>query len=372
MKRLLLLSLLLALATGGVRAQDDDSGEAAPRAVARKYALLGACNLTLTTRTNKTYYYYTGSDQKALLCRPAEGTIVLCGDTFAVADVKSMKLCSMPRFILNEDSTYYYRNNELDHGLVALRRSLTVGQWNDICLPFALSGRQVTQAFGDDARLASVRGLDDGATLSVVMEEMDLATDSVVLKSGYHYLLLPTLEPDVSASQRLTFGERPYGPIWLLPSVSIAKRASARTSHYYNADSTAHVSVRGTLYRLDNSNRIGTLVRNKKADPGAYYLNDSTASLEQSADSLTLGGLRFWIKDLSEGAADRQLHLVLHQLDGTDVDLTGSGLTAIQGLTRDPRRATSGAAVYDLSGRRVTRISSPGFYLIDGKKVYVK
>lgn len=372
MKKLLILSSLLALWAGGAAHAQDESAERAPRAVERRFSLLGACNLTLTTRTGKTYYYYAGSDQKALLQRPADGTIVLCGDTFSVADVKTLALHTMPRLLLNEDSTSYNRATVLDHGLVALRRSLNVGQWNDICLPFDLSGVQLTQAFGEGTRLASVRGLDNGVSLNVVMDEIDLATSDVVLKTGYHYLLLPTLNPDVSATQRLNFTERPYGPIWLLPSINIEKQARGRTIHYYSADSLAHISLRGTLYRLDNTDRIGSVVRNKKADPGAYYMADSTGLLEQSADSLTLGGMRFWIKNVSE-LSDRPLHLVLHQLDGTDIDLTGSGLTAIQGLATDPRPAASAASViYDLSGRRIERISAPGIYLIDGKKTYVK
>lgn len=369
MKRLLLLSSLLALWAGGLTHAQDESSESAPRAIDRRFSMLSACNLTLTTRVGKTYYYYAGNDQKAMLRRPSSSTIVLCGDTFSVADVKTLSLHTMPRLILNEDSTSYNRATVLDHGLVALRRNLNVGQWNDICLPFNLSGSQLTQAFGSDARLASVRGLDNGVTLNVVMNEIDLNTDEVVLKSGYHYLLLPTLEPDVSATQRLNFTERPYGPIWLLPSINIEKQARGRTLHYYSADSVAHISLRGTLYRLDNTDRIGSIVRNKKADPGAYYVADSTGMLEQSADSLTLGGMRFWIKDMS-AQSERPLHLVLHQLDGTDIDLTASGLTAIQSLTTGTNRRAS--AIYDLSGRRIQRISAPGIYLIDGKKTYVK
>lgn len=366
MKKLLLFAFLL---TTGISAHADGDPKGGAHSVARKYTILGACNLTLTTTAGTTYYYYVSTDHEALL-QLRDSCVVLNGDTYRVDEVKSMTLRSMPRYVVNEDSTFYNTTTELNHGLVALRRSLVLNQWNDICLPFNLTGQEVTTVFGDSARLAGVRGVSDEEAATVELEELQLATSEVVLKKGYHYLLLPTQEPDVAATSRLSFGDRPYGPIWLVPNVSIAKSTRALTSKYYNADSTTIVSVHGTFNRLDNTYKIGSVVRNKKVKPEGYYFDDETATVKQTADSLTLGGLRVWMEDLS--AEKVPLHVVLTHLDGTREELTGTAADAI-GLIREEgsRTVTDSSAIYDLTGRRVKRVSTPGIYIIDGKKVYV-
>jgi len=64
---------------------------------------------------------------------------------------------------------------------------------------------------------------------------------------------------------------------------------------------------------------------------------------------------------------------VLTQLDGTREELTGSAADAIGMIRADgSRTAPRPAAIYDLMGRRVERVTSAGIYIIDGKKVYVK
>lgn len=367
MKKLLLFALLT-VAVISVRADGDPDG--GTHRVARKYAILAACNLTLTTTAGTTYYYYASTDHEVLM-QLQDSMVVLNGDTYRVDKIKHMTLRSMPRYILNEDSTSYDTSTELDHGLIALRRSLVCDQWNDVCFPFNLTGQDITTVFGDSARLASVRGVSNEEDATVELEELPLATTDVVLKKGYHYLLLPTQEPDVSASSRLSFGGKPYGPIWLVPNVSIAKSTRALTSKYYNADSTTIVSLHGTFNRLDNTYKIGSVIRNKKVKPDGYYFDDETATVRQTADSLTLGGLRVWMEDIS--AEKKPLHVVLTLLDGTREDLTGTAADAI-GLIRGDATRTSAtpAAIYDLTGRRVARVTTPGIYIIDGKKVYVK
>lgn len=370
MRKLLLLTALLALGVSGNMQAEDDPIGGNPQRVARRIAILNACNLVLTTTSNKTYYYYVSSDQKALM-ELQDSCIILNGDTYPVASIQSMKLCTMPRIILDEDSTYYNYKNELDHGLVALRRSLVLNQWNDLCLPFSMTGTEVTNTFGAGAQLARMRGMSDEEQATVELEEVDLATDEQVLQRGYHYLLKPTLSPDVAATSKLGFtelpsSERPYGPIWLIPSVTFARSARGVNKTYYNSDSTSCVKLHGTLYRLDNTYTIGTYVRNPKATPCAYYL-DENGQVQQSEDSLTLGGMRVWMENLSKDTS-LPLRVVLTELDGTRYPV------AIQSITRPSSTVvnTHSNAIYDLSGRHLQRISKAGIYIIDGKKVYVK
>ena len=43
--------------------------------------------------------------------------------------------------------------------------------------------------------------------------------------------------------------------------------------------------------------------------------------------------------------------------------------TSVKGIGTD---ASQSSGIYDLSGRKIEKVVSPGLYIIDGRKVYVK
>ena len=341
----------------------------------RYQTLLNAKHLTLTTRQGDTYYYIISTEATPML-RLGGDRVVVERDTFQVSDIKWMRLRTIPRFVLDEDSLTFGRDYAVDHGLLALRRSLVVNQWNSLVLPVELTGAQVRQVFGDDAQVAQVRGFHEGSNTQVDYELIDLNTRSAAMLANCHYIVRPTREPDVAASARMYsfLDERPYGPIYFIPNVTKSANQTARLQTVQNSDASRKVRFHGTFLRLDGTDRSGTVVRNKKVAPGMYYLN-AEGRMAFSDDSLTVQAFRSWIQDVSSDPVPLRFYI-----DGIGEDIT-AGADAVHsipealGLTSDD----SASGIYTLSGQRLgdatrsRRASLPkGIYIINGQKVAIK
>ena len=165
-------------------------------------SLIYARYLTIATGNGATYYYLAGSSEAATM-QLKDGQVVVRRDTFDIADIKSMRIKDIDKFILDEDSTKF-GSYSVSHGMLALRRTLSQHQWNSLVLPVSLTGTQVRDAFGQDAMLATVRGFRDGETAIVDYETIDLNTDEVVMQANQHYIIWPTREPDLAADKKAT------------------------------------------------------------------------------------------------------------------------------------------------------------------------
>lgn len=81
------------------------------------------------------------------------------------------------------------------------------------------------------------------------------------------------------------------------------------------------------------------------------------------------GSTSTYVQTLADGTADWTSCTVLSAFPYEFIP--ASQITAISGLNAEPApRAASG--IYDLSGRRQDRISAPGLYIVDGKKVLIR
>lgn len=72
---------------------------------------------------------------------------------------------------------------------IKVLRTIKTNEWNTICLPFAMTGAQVTTAFGSDVQLADFIDYDvnDDATLLTVNFDMINPTDG--MEANYPYLI---------------------------------------------------------------------------------------------------------------------------------------------------------------------------------------
>ena len=324
----------------------------------RSSALTGAKNLMLTTTTGKTFYYLVSSNDTQMMYLTTD-SIRIGNDTFPKRQVKSMRFHALPRLLMDEDSITFYRYQTLDYGLVALRRTMQTGQWNSLVLPFDLTGRQVREAFGDDAQLATVKGINEEYQTAVEFETIDLHTDDRALRANYHYLIRPTKEPDVAATSSLSgfANSRVKGPIYLFPNVNMKSNQSARYQTLTSEDETTQVRFRGTYLRLD-----GSTTANKKLAPSIYTFDEEEQhTFVQHEDSVALGAFRSWIQDLS--AEPRPLKFYVDGVDMTD------GIGEVQSKQAN---AQGGNAVYDLSGRSMAAPMRKGLYIINGRKVAIK
>ncbi|MBR1932405.1 MAG: hypothetical protein IJ841_01805 [Prevotella sp.] len=353
MKKTLLLSLLLM------------AGALGAQTIERPEALMQGKQLVVTTTGGQTYHYVVSQLDSPMLHRLGE-QIAVQGDTFLISEVKSLRFRPMRHFVLNEDSTSFGANYAVDHGLLAFRRTLNLGAWNSVTVPFNLTGEQVRQAFGQDARLAQASKMREGGEDAFEFATVDLHTPAVALKAGSHYLLWPTRQPDVPAGEQLSSSwsaDRVEGPVYLLPTVSLkVNQAKPSPQNLYGAGSQ-HVYINGTYYRLDGTYKVGVLTKNRKVSPGAYTFNDDGLAV-QHADSTILPAFRSWFQNLSTPAGS--LHFYV---DGISDDLLATGIEPVIA-----QRQAASAAVYDLQGRRLPREATlrKGIYIVGGKKQIVK
>lgn len=319
--------------------------------------LLNAKQLTLTTKKG-TVYYYVVSDGPTTMLHLLGDRVALGRDTFAVADVKAMRLSNLDKLLLDEDATVYDKMMAYDFATMVFKRTLRIGQWNSVVLPVALTGRQVRDVFGEEARLAQVRGFREGDNAAFDLETIAFADDETVISPGLHYLLWPTAQPQVDNATAITVnGQRVIGPAYLLPGVSLRANQAARTKTYSTADASVRFSHQGSFVARDGSSKT-----NRKVAPGSYILDDD-GLFSLHNDSTVAKAFSSWFFSLTD-----QPQQVTFYLDGVSVSTT-----RIAGLTADQAIGRSDDAVYDLRGRRVAvraQLGSlpRGIYVMNGRK----
>lgn len=368
MNRRRLLHVLLPVMLFAMTATAQD---AAPQRATRQSTLLNAKNMVVTTTRGTTYYYFiTGEASPVMHLSP--DSLRIGSDEFRRLDIKTIRFRSLARVVMDEDSTTYDKTRTLDHSLLALRRTLNVGQWHSLVLPFDLTGHQLLDAFGDGTEVAQPRGMaEDGQAAVLEFNTLDLHTDEVVTRANYHYLVRPTREPDVEADRRLyNFGSgQLYGPIYLIPNVSMKANQSPRVQTLQNEDGTRKVRVRGTYLKLDDSQIQGRIIRNKRVAPGTYLMNDE-GLMEQTQDSAVVAAFRSWMEDLSTDGQSLRFYV-----DGVCEDIT-SDIEEMRNEKLTMRNEDD--VVYDLSGRQIVNHKLPsgklpnGLYIVNGRKVVIK
>jgi hypothetical protein len=351
MKKRLLVCLLLATSCAMLSAAD------------RYRTLLNAKHLTLTTQQGNTYYYIISADEMPMM-RLGGDRVVVERDTFAVSDIRGMRLRTIPRFVLDEDSLTFGRDYAVDHGLLALRRTLLLNRWNAIVLPVELTGKQVREAFGDDAQVAQVRGFREGSNTTVDYELLSLDTREPVMLANCHYIIRPTREPDLEAGKTAPlFGSvRPEGPLYLIADATLETKQAPTIQTLRSDDRSAKLAVQGTYVV-----RGGQSSTNLKLPPGVYSFGDD-GTISQSTDSVAAKAFSSWFVDTSD-----EPHAYSFYIDGIN-----ENLSTIEGIHNSQFRIqNSEFTIYDLNGRKVSgRLPNgqlkKGIYIINGKKVIVR
>lgn len=350
-KKTLLLTLGLCAASIMAEAQTD-----------RVTLLQNARNLVVRTTDNRSYYYLITSEQSRKMFR-GDGELVVGKDKFSVSDISTIRLRALPRFSLNEDSTDISDAYAVDHGLLAFRRSFHLGQWNSLVVPFSLTGQQVREAFGDDARLAYAKAVSEGTWAALEFETIPLDTDDTVVEAGSYYLLWPTREPDIAEGEQtsVVYGSsRMPGPLYVIPNVSMASGQSAPANKLLrSADDQLRLRLRGTYTYLTGRYKVFSANRRQ-------FALDERGKFSEVVDSLPMKAFRSWVEETrNENQKD-----VAFYVDGISDDLTPTGIFAplVNGIGQQPADE-----VYTLQGHKVDRsMLKPGIYVINRKKIVVK
>ena len=338
-----------------------------------------ATQSAVVKKNNKNYYYDT--------------------DWVCVDDFRMSYLGLRPAFFYeDEESLDYLKPSENKQylgasptgqygGAICIERSLKTDQWNSFSFPMPLTGEQIRNAFGEDAKLAKIHSVGKMSQNPDVLDFqlVSLRTTDDVVKPGNFYLLKPTKSPAFGVDPKGNEKEyyelgRKFFSINDEPDTYTHDRLAIDTKMMNTQEITSldgnHNGTAGVNYvqtpgyaNFRVSDGICTnpeMAEGIYAPKGSYVVSKNTI-VHLNKDT-PLKGFRGWI-NLSEAVdSDSKEYNVFGMFE----EEPGSGSTT--GL---PRIVLFGEdeAVYDISGRKVGTLGDQlkkGLYIVKGKKYLVK
>lgn len=248
-----------------------------------------------------------------------------------------------------------------------LSRKFVLNAWNAITLPCDVTGSQIRETFGDDAKLCKLEGVNPQNKDQILFSTVDLFEnyDTPAIVHGECYLIWVTKGPVVAEntphtftvkkendpdvpSQEVTF---PYGNIYTINGVSCPEGMVTPDNHT--------VEVGGKLsytyfYHRPNNAPKGSYVM---SGGNMYHIpNDWTGLL----------GTCWYITDLSQDG--KTLQLMVNGEGGT---------TDINGIVTELPGDNAHEGVYNINGQKVADGTSlknlpKGIYIMNGKKYVIK
>lgn len=287
-------------------------------------------------------------------------------------------------------------------GATYLKRKFTTGQWNTFSFPVPLTGEQVRNAFGQDAKLLklhSIGGLSNSENV-IDFQSVNLLTIETVITPGTFYLLKPTQEPSpiegpggekISCYSlgKLLFstnaqdeGNPDYNhPVMKLGVANGSEEVSSLNGtndgrayvNYVQTPGFASFKVKGGIYKG------GPAGEGSYATKGSYAM--SGGKMYELSKDTPIKGFRGWLTlshSIFDDSGDGTAAPAKVSVDGV-TDLDGESLSgvvsAIEGVQTANRDVANGNVVYDLAGRRVGTVGMAlpkGMYIVGGKKLLVK
>lgn len=110
---------------------------------------------------------------------------------------------------------------------VYYQRTFTKDAWNSICLPMELTGRQVRQAFGADAKVCAFKGQDPNRPSLIYFErplDLDQAEnmDEIVIEAGKPYIIYVSNSPQYPTGIRAEVGNGSQNHIMTITDATYA------------------------------------------------------------------------------------------------------------------------------------------------------
>ena len=313
-------------------------------------------------------------------------------------------------------------------GALCLERTMQKNEWNSFSFPIPLTGEQIRMAFGNDAELLvldSIYNNEVGLPYIINFKTVDLkqpVTDvnniPVVVDPGKFYLLKPTLDPVTgddpkgrvtqfyelgrnffAANSAQTPAQLPQDYSHTVIDVDHPYAKNLLFSKDGNNDGFSYVSYVRTrgMYNPDGTRKnprdfldSDGVYNGADIDPqneflfvpkGGYAIankNGEKVFMEVNKDT-PIKGFRAWLtlaqslftRDDAGSVKPNEISVTINKsLDDDEV------ITSIDGFELKPQTIMEGSAVYDLSGRKVGEFGDTslpkGFYIVAGKKIFVK
>lgn len=259
-----------------------------------------------------------------------------------------------------------------------LSRKFVLDAWNAITLPCDVTGSQIRETFGDDAKLCKLEGVNPQNKDQILFSTVDLFDnyDTPAIVHGECYLIWVTKGPVVAEntphtftvkkendpdvpSQEVTF---PYGNIYTINGVSCPDGISMVTPEQnYKIVTTATGTLKYTYFY----HRPGEKQGDTPVPAGSYVMSGGKMyHLPQAWDGLL--GTCWYITDMGTSSNSKVL-----AIDGE------GGTTDINGIVTEVPGDKAMEGVYNINGQKVADGTSlknlpKGIYIMNGKKYVIK
>lgn len=279
---------------------------------------LAACRYGFDVKAGKTYVLFQNNE-----------TLGFYGFTFGASSTEATNVSISQ----NNGYTYEAKNN----ATVTLTKPLKANVWNAICLPFSMTEQQVRSAFGEDARIAEFKKVEESGNKEVAL-------------FGMHYY------------QLITAGK----PCLIKPS---------KVSDNYTITGVT-INAEQALTIADSNKKfdfVGTYA-STAMPANSHFLGSNDGKLYYITANKEISGLKAFLKpaDNNSGA---KLSIAF---DSTvnDQDNNTTGIEAIKDYTeQDAANSSANKGIYNINGQFMgtnPAILPQGIYVKNGKKFIVK
>ena len=244
--------------------------------------------------------------------------------------------------------------------------------WNAITLPMDVSGSQITETFGEDAKLCKLEGVNPQNKDQILFTPVDLTDyNKPAIERGGCYLICVTNAPDPESE----YGEgKEYK--FIVKSEGDAVVSKDMVFPYGNIYNIEGVSCPEGMVTPDNNNNTVEVTdgklsytyfyhRPEYAPAGSYVM--SGGKMYHIPNNWTgLLGTCWYITDLSQDGKTLQL-----MVDGE------GGTTDINGIVTELPGDNAHEGVYNINGQKVADGTSlknlpKGIYIMNGKKYVIR
>lgn len=247
--------------------------------------------------------------------------------------------------------------------------------WNAITLPMDVYGSQITETFGEDAKLCKLEGVNPQNKDQILFKPVDLSDNSKpAIERGECYLICVTKDPEFPEGKEYKFlvkkendpGQTsqdmvfPYGNIYTINGVSCPEGMVTPV------DNTVEVTTDGgKLSYTYFYQRPGEKQGDTPVPAGSYVMSGGKMyHLPQAWDGLL--GTCWYITDLTTSSNSKVM-----AIEGE------GGTTDINGIVTEVPGDKTMEGVYNINGQKVADGTSleglpKGIYIVNGKKHVVK
>lgn len=279
---------------------------------------LAACRYGFDVKAGKTYVLFQNNE-----------TLGFYGFTFGASSTEATNVSISQ----TDGYTYEAKNN----ATVTLTKPLKAGVWNAICLPFSMTEQQVRNAFGEDARIAEFKKVDESGKKAVASFGMHYYQ---LITAGKPCLIKPSLVNDTYTIKGVTIDAEQALTI---------------------ADSNKKFDFVGTY--------APTIM-----PANSHFLGSNDGKLYYITTAKNISGLKAFLKPV-ENNSGAKLSIAF---DSTvnDQDNNTTGIEAIKDYTdKEAANSSANKGIYNINGQFVgtnPAILPQGIYVKNGKKFIVK